>query len=71
MTPEQHADNIANWTNPGLRQAVIDEIAAAVAEEREECAKVAGSNKSHTEHGELGECCDTAEEIAAAIRARK
>jgi hypothetical protein len=35
MTPEEHADNIARWTNQGIRQAVIDEIAAAVAAERE------------------------------------
>ena len=46
MTPEEHADNIARWTNKGLRQAIIDEIAVAVAQavqqEREAC-RVAAS----------------------------
>lgn len=35
MTPEEYADSIAKWSNQGMRQAVIDVIAAAVAAERE------------------------------------
>ena len=40
MTPEEHADNICRWKNPGLRDAVIAAIHAAIAEEREACAKI-------------------------------
>ena len=32
MTPEEHADNICRWTNPALRERVIGEIRAALAE---------------------------------------
>lgn len=35
-TPEEHADNIAHWTNGGLRQAVIDEIRSSIAVARAE-----------------------------------
>ena len=37
MTPEEHADNICRWTNPGLRERVIGEIRAAAAEARKAC----------------------------------
>ena len=41
MTLEEHVDNICNWKhNAGLRNAVLEEMRAAVEEEREECAKI-------------------------------
>lgn len=66
MTPEQHADNISKLTS---RDDVINYIraieAAAVAAEREACAKVA---EDYFTSGLTGR--DAADEIAAAIRAR-
>jgi hypothetical protein len=74
MNAEQHADNIARWTNAGLRQAVIDEIERAVLAEREACAKIA-EERGEIEHDKQRSTeCDmsdhTGYNIAAAIRAR-
>lgn len=59
MTIEEHVDNICNWKhNLGLRNAVLEEMQAAVDEEREACAKIAAyPTRSHSE-------------IAGAYRAR-
>jgi hypothetical protein len=73
MTPEEHADNIAKWTNDGLREMVIDAIAAAVRAEREACAKVAedSANERRAERDSYAVAeTDKADSIAAAIRAR-
>lgn len=40
MTPEEHADNICRWTNAGLRDLVVHEFEAAIAQEREASCKV-------------------------------
>lgn len=83
MTPEEHADNIARWTNAGLRQAVIDEIARAVADEhaatKEQAAQVCDDKEREAHeksvHGRAVEHeyriiqRDAAQRLAASIRA--
>lgn len=64
MTPEEYADSICKWSNQGMRQSVIDVIAAAVAEKQEQCAKLAEQKHEFTS-------LDFGEEIASAIRALK